>query len=206
MSQAAAGAVVPDVAGRPEAGAHAALERAGFWVQTASAASARVPRGRAVGTSPGPATALRVGAQVTLLISSGPPRVSVPSVQGMSQSAAEDRLLAGGFRVVVVRRASMDPPGAVIGQSPAPGRRVGSRAVVNVEVADRPVPATVPDVTGQDFERAVGTVSAAGFAVAFLHRRADRPADVGRILGQVPAPRRRALPGARVTLTVGVRR
>jgi serine/threonine-protein kinase len=206
VSHAPAGPVVPDVAGRPESGARAALERAGFWVQTASAASARVPRGRAVGTSPGPATALRVGARVTLLLSSGPPHVSVPSVQGMSQSAAEDRLLATGFRVVIVRRASPDPPGAVIGQFPSPGQRVGSRAVVNVEVADRPAPRVIPDVTGQYFERAVGAVSAAGFAVAFVHRRADRPADVGRILGQAPPPRRRALPGARVTLTVGVRR
>jgi serine/threonine-protein kinase len=206
VSHAPSGPVVPDVSGLAESRAQASLERTGFWVQTASEASARVPRGRAVGTAPGPASPLGVGAKVTLLISSGPPRVNVPSVQGMSQSAAEDRLLAGGFRVVVVRRASMDPPGAVIGQSPSPGRRVGSRAVVNVEVADRPVPAVIPDVTGQPFERAVGAVSAAGFAVAFLHRPAARPADVGRILGQAPPPRRRALPGARVTLTVGVRR
>jgi len=206
VSHAPAGPVVPDVAGLSESGAQAALERTGFWVQTASTASARVPRGRAVGTSPVPATAVPVGGKVTLLISSGPPHVNVPSVQGMSQSAAEDRLLAGGFRVVVVRRASLDPPGAVIGQSPSPGQRVGSRAVVNVEVADRPVPAVIPDVTGQPFERAVGAVSAAGFAVAFLHRLAVHPADIGRILAQAPPPRRRALPGARVTLTVGVRR
>jgi eukaryotic-like serine/threonine-protein kinase len=200
------GPVVPDVDGMRVGQAREALERAGFWVRTAREPSARTPRGRIVGTSPPVATGLRVGAQVTLLISSGRPRVRVPSLQGLSRSEAEERLLRAGFRVVVVRRESLDPPGAVIGQSPDSGRRVRASSVVRLAVAARATPVAVPAVTGMDFERAVEEVSARGLAISFEHRRARRAGDVGRVLAQSLPGGQRAPRGARVTLTVGVER
>lgn len=200
-----AGPLVPDVDGMAVADAREALERAGFWVRSAHEPSARVRRGRVLGTAPPVATQLRVGAQVTLLISSGRPRVRVPALQGLSRSTAEERLLRAGFRVVVVRRESDEPPGAVIAQSPRAGRRVRAGAVVRVAVAAPAPPVVVPAVTGLDFERAVETASARGLAIVFSHRRARRAADVGRVLAQSPAGGRRAPRGTRLTLTVGVR-
>lgn len=206
VSRAPRGPRVPDVS-RLRAGiARVALERAGFWVHTARVPSSRTPAGRVVGTSPAASTRLDVGARVTLLVSSGPPRVRVPSVRGTSRSAAEERLLRAGFRVVIVRRDSLEPPGAVLAQSPAAGRRVRSNAVVRVAVAARPPPVAVPGVTGMPFEPAVSAVSGRGFAIAFDHRRARRGRDVGRVLAQRPAGGTRALRGTRVTLTLGVRR
>lgn len=206
VSQAPAGPVVPDVARLRAPDARAALERAGFWVRTAREPSTDTPAGRVVGTSPPAETRLEVGTQVALLISSGRPRVRVPSLQGLSRSTAEERLLKAGFRVVIVRRESLDPPGAVIGQSPEPGRRVRARAAVRVAVAARPVPVAVPAVTGLSFERAVERASAAGLALAIEHRRARRASDVGRVLSQSLPAGQRAPRGARMTLAVGVER
>jgi serine/threonine-protein kinase len=200
------GPVVPPVERVSAREAREALERAGFWVRTAREPSAEVRAGRVVGTSPPVASRLKVGAQVTLLVSSGRPRVRVPSLQGLGRSAAEERLLAAGLRVVIVRRESLEPPGAVIGQSPNAGTRVSARRTVRVAVAAPPPPVEVPDVTGIGFEEAVTTASGAGLTVEFAHRRASRPSDVGRVLGQSPGPGQGVVRGARVTITVGVRR
>ena len=198
------GPVIPDVDGLTPGRAREALERAGFWVRTAHEPSARTRRGRVLGTSPPVATRLGIGAQVTLLISSGRPRVRVPSLQGLSRSTAEERLLRGGFRVVVVRRESTDPPGVVIDQSPAAGRRARANAAVRIAVASRAAPVPVPAVTGLEFERAVETASASGLALTFEHRRVKRAGDVGRVLAQSLPAGARAPRGTRLTLTVGV--
>ncbi len=200
------GPVVPDVDGMRVSQAREALERAGFWVRTAHEPSARTPRGRVLGTSPPVATRLGVGAQVTVLISSGRPRVRVPSLQGTRQGTAEARLLRAGFRVVVVRRETPDPPGIVVDQSPEAGRHVRANAVVRVAVAARAAPVPVPEVTGLGFEEAVETASASGLALAFEHRRARRAQDVGVVLAQSLAAGRRVPRGVRLTLTVGVAR
>jgi serine/threonine-protein kinase len=147
-----------------------------------------------------------VGAQVTILVSRGRPRALVPSVRGLTGVEAEDRLQRAGLRVVVVRRESVQPPGAVIGQSPEAGRRVRRRAAVRVTVAAPPSLALVPAVTGLAFERAVERASAAGFAIAFAHRRARRRDEVGRVLAQDPPAGRQVPRGARLRITVGVAR
>jgi eukaryotic-like serine/threonine-protein kinase len=200
------GTAVPDLSRMSLGDARSALERAGFWVSTAYAPSGQAPAGRVLGTSPTALSQLGVGAQVTVLVSTGRRRARVPSVQGLSRSGAEQRLLKRGFRVVVVRHESLDPPGAVLRQSPHAGRRVRSHAVVRIVVAARAAPATVPPVVGLEFERAVGVVSAAGFAITFEHRRASRRDDVGRVLAQDPPGERNVLSGARVRLTIGVPR
>jgi len=200
------GPAVPTVERLRAREARELLERSGFWVRTAHEPSNAVRAGRAVGTSPPAATRLDVGAQVTLLISSGKRRVRVPELAGLSRSTAEERVLARGFRVVIVRRESLEPPGAVIDQSPPAGRRVPSRTAVRIAVAARPAPVTVPAVSGMPFERAVERASGAGLAVGFAHRRARRRSEVGRVLAQSRRAGDRAPRGARVTLTIAVAR
>ncbi|HVE67717.1 MAG TPA: PASTA domain-containing protein [Solirubrobacteraceae bacterium] len=206
MSLGPQGPVVPEVQRLSVPDARAALERAGFWVRVAREPSSTVRVGRVIGTTPASATPLRVGAQVTLLVSSGRPRVRVPALEGLSRSTAEEKALAAGLRVVVVRRESPEPPGVVIGQSPDAGQRVRAQRIVRIAVAARPAPVEVPDVTGTGFEAAVTSVSGASLTVDFAHRRVRRSGDVGRVLSQSPAGGATVARGARVTLTIGVRR
>src|SRR5688500_7191439 len=199
------GPVVPDVDRLSVARAREALERAGFWVRVAREPSSSERAGRVIGTSPPATTRLDVGAQVTLLVSSGSPRVRVPSLQGISRSTAEEKLLDAGLRPVIVRRESLEPPGVVLAQSPEAGRRVRAEHPVRVAVAARPPPVEIPNVVGVNFEAAVTSVSAAGLTVEFDHRRAS-PSNVGRVLSQSPPGGDAVRRGARVTLTIGVRR
>ena len=107
---------------------------------------------------------------------------------------------------MVVRRESLEPPGAVIDQSPPAGRRVRSRAAVRIAVAARPAPVAVPSLTGMAFEPAVEAASGAGLAVSFAHRRARRASEVGRVVAQSRPAGERAPRGAPLTLTIAVRR
>ncbi len=74
--------------------------------------------GTVVGLQPAPGTALPIGAEVEVEVSSGPAQRPVPALTGLSVAAADARLQAAGFRVVEV----VGPAdGSVVSQDPAAG-------------------------------------------------------------------------------------
>jgi serine/threonine-protein kinase len=98
-------------------------------------ASADVPKGRAVGTTP--AGSAPRGASLTLLVSAGPQQVVVPSVKGQSESAATQTIQAKGLQVNVDPKtvSSGDPNiGRVIDQSPSAGTSVDPNSTVTITV------------------------------------------------------------------------
>jgi serine/threonine-protein kinase len=111
---------VPDVTGRTEAEATAALTGAGLTVEVdpTRVDDENVPEGSVVSQSPGPGQAER-GTTVRLVISDGPALVEVPVVVGRQFSRAEEELLELGLVVVredvrggffgTVREQSIDP-------------------------------------------------------------------------------------------------
>lgn len=115
---------VPDVTGRTEAEATAALTGAGLTVEVdpTRVDDENVPEGSVVSQSPGPGQAER-GTTVRLVISDGPALVEVPDVVGRQFSAAEEELVELGL--VVVRE---DVRGGFFGtvraQSLEPGEQV----------------------------------------------------------------------------------
>jgi beta-lactam-binding protein with PASTA domain len=58
-------------------------------------------------------------------------------VIGLNQAAAESRLRAAGFNVVVKEGSSTQPPGTVISQSPAAGTQAYQGTSVTITVAKR---------------------------------------------------------------------
>ena len=78
---------VPDVSGMTEDGAVQAL--ADFDVVIEEVFSAKVDRGRAIGTDPGTGTELQPGEPITLRISLGPEFFDSPNFVGMSVDAAQ---------------------------------------------------------------------------------------------------------------------
>ncbi|WP_369053588.1 Stk1 family PASTA domain-containing Ser/Thr kinase [Kineococcus terrestris] len=92
---------VPDVTGDALAEARAALEDAGLVVGgTREETSESVPAGAVVSQDPGDGTLFR-GDAVDLVVSTGPPLVEVPAVQGRQVADARAALEELGFRVRV---------------------------------------------------------------------------------------------------------
>jgi serine/threonine-protein kinase len=118
---------VPTVVGRPRADAEAELTRAGLAAEVVERPNDEVERGRVVSQEPD-GGALRRGATVQLVVSTGSDELVVPDVRGMSVDSARRRLEEAGFKV----RVRALPIGNVIAQQPGPGTERKPGATVTI--------------------------------------------------------------------------
>jgi eukaryotic-like serine/threonine-protein kinase len=193
---------IPALDGRPRSEALAALEDLGLEVEEVREPSDEVGENRVIGSVPGQGSTVERGSTVTLTISSGPARATVPGVVGRSQGEATSTLEAAGFRVSVSEEETDGAPaGTVTAQSPSAGSRVAEGATVTITVAREPEQVEVPDVTGEEASDAVATLSGAGFRVRQTEREITTPDGDGTVVAQSPAsgsaPR-----GSTVTITI----
>jgi hypothetical protein len=111
-----------------------------------------VPAGCVAGQNPAAGMVVASGSAVVLTIStgpSGPTQVQVPSVTGLTQSAAQSAITAVGLVVGTVTQATSDavPEGSVISQSPAAGASVAKRFAVDLVISSGP--ASKPGTTAK---------------------------------------------------------
>ncbi|MFZ4515344.1 MAG: Stk1 family PASTA domain-containing Ser/Thr kinase [Acidimicrobiia bacterium] len=129
---------VPNVVGLDQASAANQLGQAGFSVKTSTEASESVANGKIIKTDPAAGTELTKGAVVTMTISSGPAKVTVPNVVGQTQASATSALGAIGLNVTVNTQVSTPANvGNVLAQSPTGGSAAekGSTVTITVGVA-----------------------------------------------------------------------
>jgi beta-lactam-binding protein with PASTA domain/predicted Ser/Thr protein kinase len=195
---------IPSVVGESRAQAIHRLERAGVTVASVQQRpSSTVAAGLAEGTDPRSGTPVALGTAVTLFVSSGPPKVQVPSLRGDSQAAATQALRQAGLQVAVVRKSSQTvPAGHVISQSPAAGAMATKGSTVTIYLSSGPPTVAVPDTRGQTLAAARRTLQAAGLKVALRRRAVSSRARQGTVIAQIPASGRRPK-GSTVTLVIG---
>ncbi|MGH2855132.1 MAG: PASTA domain-containing protein, partial [Solirubrobacteraceae bacterium] len=197
---------VPDVRGTTSAQAVRKLTQAGLKPTSQSRSSATVPVGMVIATEPSQGVEVLAGSPVTVIVSSGPPRVSVPEVIGQSEAEARASLRAAGLHAGAVTKQEepSQAAGTVLSQSPAAGSSVPTGEAVSLVVAKAPQKVTVPRVVGKKKERAEGELVGAGFVAKSTTRVVTNEAEVGLVLHQTPAGGGKAKRGATITLTVGV--
>jgi serine/threonine-protein kinase len=99
----------------------------------------------------------------------------VPSVGGLPQEQAKQKLKASGFKVDVrSQESSAADAGNVLDQSPAAGKRAEKDSRVVIEVGNGPATVEVPDVVGLIDSEAETKLAKAGLTVG-LQR--ERPSD-----------------------------
>lgn len=129
---------VPDVRGLGRDQALVVLEASGFVVHVDSTESER-PRGRIVEVSPEPDSTVELPAEVEVVVSTGPPSVSMPLVLGLEESEAVATLDSLGLVVSEVRevfRFGRDQ-GIVVEQEPAAETELTRGAEVILSVGRR---------------------------------------------------------------------
>ncbi len=129
---------VPNVGGLTRNRATDALRHSGLHATFASGFSSAA-RGRAIAQHPAAGVRVNSGATVTVVLSGGPPPVTVPNVVGASTGTAQTALgqahLGSGVQSIA---APGSTPGTVMSQSPSAGARVGRGSVVELSVAEVP--------------------------------------------------------------------
>ncbi|MDX1888891.1 Stk1 family PASTA domain-containing Ser/Thr kinase [Mycolicibacterium sp. 050158] len=159
---------VPDLRGRSQQDAVAALQTLGFEIRGPMVEpDADVPSGHVIDTSPGANTALAGGDMITLNVSSGPEQGEVPDCSNLTADDCVRRLTDGRFGHVTqlpVASATV-PRSMVVATIPSAGRPWPLEADVTVEVSTGPERRRIPDVSDQPADQASRSLYAAGFRV-----------------------------------------
>jgi hypothetical protein len=121
-----------------QASATTAITSAGLVVgNVTTATSTTVASGSVISQSPASGTNVNSGSAVNLVISSGLPQVSVPSVVNLTQASASTAITGAGLIVgnVTTATSTTVASGSVISQSPTSGTNVNSGSAVNLVVS-----------------------------------------------------------------------
>jgi serine/threonine-protein kinase len=131
-------APVPGTEGETKAAALTALRSAGFAASVRTAESWEIPEGRVIASDQKEGEKLRRPGPVGLVVSSGPPKATVPDVRGIVVDDAVARL-DGSFETAVVEEGSRSAAaGTVLRQSPGGGTRAVLGSSVTLTVAREP--------------------------------------------------------------------
>ncbi|HXT31310.1 MAG TPA: peroxidase family protein [Vicinamibacterales bacterium] len=111
---------------------------AGMVVGTVTpATSTTIPEGIVISQDPADGLNVEIGTVMNLVVSSGPPRVNVPNVVGLTQAQASSSISGVGLTVGAITTApsATTPAGSVISTSPAAGTSVLVGSAVGIVVS-----------------------------------------------------------------------
>lgn len=132
---------IPNVVGQSETDASAALTAKGFQVTKTTSYSSSVAEGYVISQTPNGDTQGKEGDMITLEISLGSEKITVPDVSTSYKSEEQAKELLSQFNVSTVTKYSDTDAGIVIGQSLAVGTQADPGASITITVSLGPEPA-----------------------------------------------------------------
>ncbi|MEU0146637.1 Stk1 family PASTA domain-containing Ser/Thr kinase [Streptomyces sp. NPDC006288] len=150
--------------------------------------------------SPSPDASMKTGETVTLVVSTGAPKVEVPDVVDDTEESARKALEDKGFTVNVKSAESEKTPDTIIAQDPEGGSKVEKDSEVTITVAKKTTQ-NVPGVVGRSFADAEAQLKGVGFAnVSRTDVDSDQPA--GTVIEQTPAANSKEAKDTQIVLKV----
>ena len=197
---------VPDVVGRPLAGARHVLEGEGLSIgHVVEEWSGAYPDGFVTEQDPPAMSRVKSGRAVRLTVSIGSAGQEVPDLAGADSRDAQVRLARSGLRAgrLVLAYSETVDKDAVIASDPPARLRVepGARVDLLVSLGARPVTYLIPDLRGRHVEEVSSLLERSGIRLTSRSRDA-RAAAPGEILEQQPPPGYRIRSGDLVELTI----
>jgi eukaryotic-like serine/threonine-protein kinase len=176
---------VPQVNGLTLKAAETDIANAHLISAVKTKASSSTPKGHVITTSPPNGKFVPKNSTVTLFVSTGPGKVTVPDVRGKSVSAAANTLTAMNLQVREVSVSSTAPSNEVVRESPPAGSLVNPGTSITLYYSSGGI--TVPNVVGQPAATAEQILSQAGFKVV-PHTLAGGPGSTpGNVFSQNPS-------------------
>jgi serine/threonine-protein kinase len=141
------------------------------------------------------------GATITLTVSTGAPKKTVPDVTGLTYDTAREKLQKLGFEVKQETRESEQKPGVVIEQSPSGDTDLQIGKAITLTVAREKEMVTVPSVVNQSCDDATAQLESAGLKANCVEKENDTVPE-GTVFEQSLQPNTQADPGSLVTLSL----
>jgi serine/threonine-protein kinase len=184
----------------PQAQAERQITAAHLHADVRHGTSERYHRGIVFKQDPGAGSKVDRGGTVTIWVSTGPPKVTVPDVKGEQWTQAQAALVDAGLHP-----RKFGVPGATAGQvtatDPAAGKSVPKGSTVRVNVMNGPAQGTVPSVVGLSIQEATTKLNDAGFKANPTYvNNSTAPKD--QVIHQNPAPGSKEPKGSSVAVQV----
>jgi serine/threonine-protein kinase len=196
-------ATVPSLIGISLEAASSSVASAGLVVGTVvTQNSDAFPANTIASQSPEAGTQLTAGSTVTLIVSSGQARVTVPDVDGLSQTQATAKLTDAGLVAEVTPVYSGLPSGIVVSQGPTAGAAVAEGSSVAISVSRGPAPVRVPNVIGAKEADAVKSLQDVGLVPVSVPT-SGTASQVGNVISQSPTRGTEVAPGSQVRIRIG---
>ena len=195
---------VPSVVGMSESEAKAALEPLFLSEKVAdSQFSEDVPKGKIISSNPAGGGHLEKNGIVSLTISQGPERISVPSLVGLSREAATQALATARLKVgdSSENYDGKVPAGFIASTTPAAGEQVRPNSTVNVVISKGVQQIALSSYVGKSADQANNELTSAGFSVNSTFGYSDSVAP-GFVISQTPDGSSPAPVGTVVNLVV----
>lgn len=200
---------VPDVSGVSEEEAKETLLAKGFKKANLSVEgqeSDHVEVGLVISTTPEAGAKATEDAKITIYVSKGAGKATVPKIVGKSQSAAEETLKAAGLTGSASEEYSDKPAGEVIWQDVDSGTKVDKGTMVYYGVSKGPEPVKkvkVPSVLWQSKYNAKNAIESEGLNYAEgTPQYSDAAA--GTVIDVVPGEGTEVSPGSTVTVILSL--
>jgi serine/threonine-protein kinase len=175
---------VPNVVGIRQQLAVQKLEDAELVPKVQRRADDEVPSGVVMDQNPSAGTRISKGETVTIVVSTGVPKVEVPKVSGLQVEDAIQTLNGAGLKAAVTEVFGPQAPGIVISQDPKPGEEADKGSTVALRVSKGVEQIEVPNVIGQDQASAEAILTDAGLVPNAIVVESDEPQ--GIVVGQSP--------------------
>ena len=199
--------IVPNVVGMSYDDAAARLSQVGFRpVQGESRVHASAPSNQVLEQNPPAGSRELRNTRVTLAVSGGQQRATVPAITGMTRLDAMEALRGAGFTVGMIhQRSSNLPRGQVIDSDPTAGMQTLVPSSVDIILSAGPAAVSVPDLVGRPYAQARAILEQLGLRVGVVDvdRFSTEPANT--VLTQSPAGGETIAAGERVQLTISGR-
>lgn len=194
---------VPDVRGMSGSAATRALDKAGLEVSRGTTLNnPRVPTGRVLSQVPLPGQEAARGSGVRIILSAGPDRRPVPSVEGMDKDEAISLLQRMGFQVRLRTVRDAKEEGTLLGMDPKAGTAVPMPGIVVLNVSAGPPKMLAPSVLNITRDEAATRLEAAGLRLGRVTYDPASTAPLGDVVAQSPAPGDSVRMGGSVRVTL----
>ncbi|MEU6815682.1 Stk1 family PASTA domain-containing Ser/Thr kinase [Streptomyces sp. NPDC046860] len=163
------------------------------------------PKNKVCSQTPAAGSDVEKDDKIALTVSTGAPKVTVPSVIGLSFDDAREKLEGDDYQLTVKKelRVSSDTPGNVLDQNPVGGNEVQKGSAITLIVAKAEEKVAVPDLAGKTCDEAKAALQNAGLTPTCNDQPVADPAQNGKVQGTNPPAGTQVKKNTPVSVLVG---
>ncbi|MFJ9131784.1 Stk1 family PASTA domain-containing Ser/Thr kinase [Streptomyces sp. NPDC102256] len=163
------------------------------------------PKGNVCSQDPALGATVKKGDTIDVVVSTGAPKVAVPSVTGETLDKAKEILQADKyeFEVKTKYKESTEDPNTVLEQDPVLGDEVQKGSTITLTIAREKKQSTVPDVSGKNCDQAKAQMTQNNLVGECQDVETDDQNLVGKVIATTPTAGNKVDPGSKVQIQIG---